>query len=608
MLESLEHARGRGAEIVCELRGYGASADAYHLTDPEPSGRWQLAAMRQALATGGLAPEDVDYVNAHGTSTPAGDPVEISAIRQLVGDERAAEVRVSSTKSMHGHGMGAAGGFETVLTALAIREGAIPPTINLDELDPACAGVDHVANEARRGPVRVALSNSFGFGGHNAVIALVGDGGRVTGGGERRRGPRARRGDRHRRRLPARDRPRGDVALGQRGPLRGRPDHALRRLRLAGADRLRGARLRPVRLHGPARGAAHGPLRPVRRGRRADGAWPTPGCPIDRDGEGIGAIIGNGGSGTISREEQHRVMLERGPDRVSPFAIPLSVANMGAGQVSMELGLRGPVTAVCTACAAGTDAIGTALEVIRRGDARAMLAGGADTLISPYFVAGFDAMRVLSHRNDDPAGAARPFDRDRDGFLVGEAGAVLVLEPLEDARARGADVICEVAGYGASADAYHITDPDPTRRAPGAGGDRGDRGRRAGSPDQVDHVNAHGGASKPGDPAEVRVLQLALGEEAAARVAVERDQVDARPLHGRDRARSRRRSPRSPSARASCPPTINLHEVDPACVGVDHVANEARPADLRVAMSTSFGLGGHNSALVLTRAEDGDRS
>jgi 3-oxoacyl-[acyl-carrier-protein] synthase II len=173
VLESLDHARERGAEVVCEVRGYGASADAYHLTDPEPSGRWQLGAMRQALATGGLRAHEVDYVNAHGTSTPTGDPVEISAIRQLVGDERAAEVRVSSTKSMHGHGMGAAGGFEAVLTALAIREGAIPPTINLDVLDPHCAGVDHVANQARRGPVRAALSNSFGFGGHNAVLALA---------------------------------------------------------------------------------------------------------------------------------------------------------------------------------------------------------------------------------------------------------------------------------------------------------------------------------------------------------------------------------------------------------------------------------------------------
>jgi 3-oxoacyl-[acyl-carrier-protein] synthase II len=186
------------------------------------------------------------------------------------------------------------------------------------------------------------------------------------------------------------------------------------------------------------------------------------GLPIDRDGEGIGAIIANGGSGATSREEQHIALLERGVDRVSPFAIPLSVANMGAGQVSMELGLHGPVTAVSTACAAGTDAIGTALDILRRGDARAMLAGGADTLVTPYFVAGFDAMRVLSHRNDDPAGAARPFDDDRDGFLIGEAGAVLVLERLTTRPRRRGDL--RAAGYGASADAYHHR-PRPDRRA-----------------------------------------------------------------------------------------------------------------------------------------------
>jgi 3-oxoacyl-[acyl-carrier-protein] synthase II len=172
VLERLEHARERGAQIICEVRGYGASSDAHHLTEPDPSGRWQVAAMRMALERGGIDPSEVDYVNAHGTSTAAGDPVEIGAIRALVGEERAARVMVSSTKSMHGHAMGAAGGVEAVLTALAIREGQVPPTINLDELDPACAGVDHVANERREAPVRVALSNSFGFGGHNAVLAF----------------------------------------------------------------------------------------------------------------------------------------------------------------------------------------------------------------------------------------------------------------------------------------------------------------------------------------------------------------------------------------------------------------------------------------------------
>jgi 3-oxoacyl-[acyl-carrier-protein] synthase II len=329
------------------------------------------------------------------------------------------------------------------------------------------------------------------------------------------------------------------------------------------------------------------------------------GLRIDRDGEGIGAIIGNGGSGAISREEQHVVMLERGPDRVSPFVIPLTVANMGAGQVSMELGLHGPVTAVCTACAAGTDAIGTALDILRRGDARVMLAGGADTLITPYFVAGFDAMRVLSRRNDDPAGAARPFDRDRDGFLVGEAGAVMVLEPLDDARARGADVICELAGYGASADAHHITDPDPTGEPQALAVTAAIRDAGL-SPDQVDHVNAHGGASRPGDPAEVRVLRLALGEEAAARVAVSA----TKSMHGHcmGAAGALEAAITALAVREGLvPPTINLAEIDPDCAGVDHVANAARRADLRVAMSTSFGLGGHNAALVLTRPEDGDR-
>jgi 3-oxoacyl-[acyl-carrier-protein] synthase II len=327
------------------------------------------------------------------------------------------------------------------------------------------------------------------------------------------------------------------------------------------------------------------------------------GLPIDRDGEGIGAIIGNGGSGAASREEQHIVLLERGADRVSPFAIPLSVANMGAGQVSMELGLHGPVTAVCTACAAGTDAIGAAVDILRRGAARAMLAGGSDALVTPYFVAGFDAMRVLSHRNDDPAGAARPFDRDRDGFLIGEAGAVLVLEPLEDARARGAEVICEIAGYGASADAFHITDPDPTAepQARAVTAALEDAGL---APEDIDHVNAHGGASKPGDPTEMRALKLALGEEAAARVAVSA----TKSMHGHCMGATGALEAAITALalrEGLVPPTINLGEVDPECAGVDHVANAARPADLRVAMSTSFGLGGHNSALVMTRAEDG---
>lgn len=328
------------------------------------------------------------------------------------------------------------------------------------------------------------------------------------------------------------------------------------------------------------------------------------GLPIDDDGAGIGAIIGNGGSGAISREDQYRVMRERGPDRVSPFAIPLSVANMGAGQVSIELGLRGPVTAVCTACAAGTDAIGTAADVIRRGDARAMLAGGGDTLISPFFVAGFDAMRVLSHRNDDPAGAARPFDQDRDGFLVGEAGAVVVLERLDDALARGAEVVCELAGYGATSDAHHITDPDPDGRSQGRAVRAAleDAGLR---PEDVDHVNAHGGASRTGDPIEVRMLRGVLGEEHAARVAVSATKA----MHGHCMGATGALEAAITALaihEQTLPPTINLRTVDPDCAGVDHVVGASRPADVRVALSASYGLGGHNSVLALTRHDEGD--
>ncbi|MGI9540284.1 MAG: beta-ketoacyl-[acyl-carrier-protein] synthase family protein, partial [Miltoncostaeaceae bacterium] len=168
-----QRAETRGAEPYCEIAGYGLNGDAYHLTEPDPSRRGQVGAMRAALSQARLDPEEIDYVNAHGTSTPTGDPCETGAIREALGDAHARETAVSSTKSMHGHGMGAAGGFEGAITALAIREGVAPPTINLDDLDPGCEGVDHVLGEARHMPINAALSNSFGFGGHNAVVAMT---------------------------------------------------------------------------------------------------------------------------------------------------------------------------------------------------------------------------------------------------------------------------------------------------------------------------------------------------------------------------------------------------------------------------------------------------
>jgi 3-oxoacyl-[acyl-carrier-protein] synthase II len=323
---------------------------------------------------------------------------------------------------------------------------------------------------------------------------------------------------------------------------------------------------------------------------------------VEGDGAGIGAVIASGTGGNDMREEQHRVMLERGPDRVSPFTIPSTIMNMAAAQVSMQLGLRGPMTCVTTACAAGTQAIGDAAEAIRRGHAEVMLAGGGEAMLTAFWVAAFDAMKVLSHRNDDPAGAARPFDRTRDGFLMGEVGAVLVLERLDQARDRGAPVVCEVAGFGSSADAHHITDPDPEGR-PQVAASRAALADAGLPPEAVEYVNAHGGASKPGDPTEAHIIRTALGEEVAARTAVSA----TKSMHGHCMgATGALEAALTAMAieHGRIPPTINLDDVDPSCAGLDHVANVARDADLRTALSLSYGLGGHNAALVLTRVED----
>jgi 3-oxoacyl-[acyl-carrier-protein] synthase II len=209
-------------------------------------------------------------------------------------------------------------------------------------------------------------------------------------------------------------------------------------------------------------------------------------------------------------------------------------------------------------------------------------------------------MKVLSRRNDDPAGAARPFDEERDGFLVGEAGAVVVLEPLDDALARGADIICEVAGYGASSDGHHITDPDAASQARAVRMALADAGL---DPGDVDHVNAHGGGSQTGDRSEVRMLKLALGEEVAARVAVSA----TKSMHGHCMGATGALEAAITALALKegvIPPTVNLSTVDQDCVGVDHVANEARHADIRVALSANYGLGGHNAVVALTRHEE----
>jgi len=316
----------------------------------------------------------------------------------------------------------------------------------------------------------------------------------------------------------------------------------------------------------------------------------------------IGALIGSGIGGLQTFVDQTLVVDRRGPDRVSPLFIPMVIANMAAAQVSMELGLKGPLSCISTACASGNHALGDATAMIRDGRADVMLAGGAEASVTRVGVAAFNAMRALSTRNDDPAGASRPFEAGRDGFVMGEGGAILVLESLEHATGRGAEPICEVLGYGLTGDAHHLTEPDPTGGAPAAAiamalADAGV------APDEIDYVNAHATSTPVGDKSEVRALRLALGDAVAARTPVS----STKSMHGHclGAAGGVEGALTALTIReGTVPPTINLVDLDPECEGVDHVANEARTADVRIAMSSAFGFGGHNAILVMGRLED----
>ena len=316
----------------------------------------------------------------------------------------------------------------------------------------------------------------------------------------------------------------------------------------------------------------------------------------------IGAMVGSGIGGLDTFVEQTLIVEERGPDRLSPLFIPMVIANMAGAQVSMELGLKGPLSCISTACASGNHALGDATEIIRRGQADAMLAGGTEASITRTGIAAFNAMRALSTRNDDPEGASRPFDAGRDGFVMGEAGAILVLESLEHAEARGAEPICEVLGYGLTGDAHHLTEPDPTGEAPAAAIAMALADAELG-PGEVDYVNAHATSTPVGDKSEIRTLKRALGEEKAARTLVS----STKSMHGHclGAAGGVVGALTALTVKTgTVPPTINLRDVDPECVGVDHVANASREADVRIAISTAFGFGGHNAILVFGRSGD----
>jgi 3-oxoacyl-[acyl-carrier-protein] synthase II len=324
------------------------------------------------------------------------------------------------------------------------------------------------------------------------------------------------------------------------------------------------------------------------------------GIDIAAEPERVGASIATGIGGLHSYQQCYHVLLTKGPDRVSPFSIPSIIPNMGAGWVSIELGTKGPLMSECTACAASNMAIGDARDEIRLGRADVMLAGGTEAPITEVGIAGFDAMRALSRRNADPARASRPFDGNRDGLVMGEAGAVLVLEELEHAKARGAKIYAELIGYGMSADAAHMTEPDPTGENPAramtmaledAGVD----------PTDVGYVNAHATSTPLGDSAETRVIKRAFGEEhATTKLAVSSTKGATGHCFGAAGAVEAVFTTMA-VVDHKAPPTINYEVEDPSC-DLDYVPNEARDLpDLNVAVSNSFGFGGHNASIVVRR-------
>src|SRR5919204_104310 len=324
------------------------------------------------------------------------------------------------------------------------------------------------------------------------------------------------------------------------------------------------------------------------------------GIDIAGETERVGVSVATGIGGLQSFQDCYDQLLERGPERVNPLSIPAIIPNMGAAWVSMELGTRGPLWSECTACAASNMAIGQALDDIRLGRADVMLAGGTEAGITKVGIGGFGAMRALSRRNDEPEKASRPFDAERDGFVMGEAGAIVVLEELEHAKKRDAKIYAEVSGYGVSSDAQHITEPDPTGQHPARAMRMAMEDAGIG-PREIDYINAHGTSTPLGDASETRVIKSALGEENARRTPVSSTKGATGHCLGAAGAIEAMFITLAVN-RGVLPPTINYEQPDPEC-DLDYIPNEARHADVRVVVSNSFGFGGHNATLVLRRVD-----
>ncbi|MDX2029145.1 MAG: beta-ketoacyl-ACP synthase II [Blastocatellia bacterium] len=315
----------------------------------------------------------------------------------------------------------------------------------------------------------------------------------------------------------------------------------------------------------------------------------------EENAENVGVYIGSGIGGFGVFEREHSKMLEGGPDRISPFFIPASIVNLASGHVSINTGAKGPNSATATACSSGAHAIGDSYRIIQRGDATAMICGGSEGAITPMSVGGFAAMRALSTRNDDPQRASRPFDKDRDGFVIGEGAGILMLEELEHAIARGAKIYGEIVGYGMSSDAFHITLPDmdgPRRVMLKTIKDAGIR------PDQVDYINVHGTSTPAGDVNETNAIKAAFGDHAYKLAASSTKSMTGHLLGGAGGLEA------GITALAilnqMMPPTINYETADPQC-DLDCVPNQPRASRIEYALSNSFGFGGTNAALLFKR-------
>lgn len=318
---------------------------------------------------------------------------------------------------------------------------------------------------------------------------------------------------------------------------------------------------------------------------------------LDRDE--IGVFIGSGIGGLKTTEEQHMALMEKGPNRVSPFMIPMLILNMASGMFSMYYGLRGPNVATCSACATSTHALGEAWRTIKMGDAKAIFAGGSEATVVTLGISGFAKMRALSTRNDDPQRSSRPFDKERDGFVMGEGAAVLVLEELEHAKARGARIYCELVGYGNTADAYHLTAPSPN----GEGAARCMKmALRSAGLNAVDigYINAHGTSTPQGDVCETQAIKSVFGDH-AMKLAVSSTKGATGHMLGAAGAAEAALCAKAIET-GIVPPTINYEFPDPDC-DLDYVPNEARELKLVTAMSNSFGFGGHNASVALRKFE-----